>query len=441
MTASPAAGSDLVLERLSRLHPKVIDLTLDRVWRLLDLLGNPQERLPPVVHVAGTNGKGSTIATLRAMAEAQGLRVHVYTSPHLVRFHERVRIAGRLISEDDLIALLEECERVNGPEPITFFEITTVAALLAFTRTPADLLLLEVGLGGRLDATNVIPKPALSIITPVSMDHMAYLGDTLEKIAFEKAGILKADVPAVIAPQRPGALAVIEAQAAKVGAPLYRAGQEWDFAPTERGLRVGGQDYPGPSLVGAHQMMNAGTAVMAAEVLGESLPALAISATARAAGLREIDWPGRLQQVGAGALLAQIPRGWELWFDGGHNEEAGAVLGAQMEAWSDRPVHVIYGLLNSKAAADFLAPIASCATSLQAIAIPGEPNSLSAEEAAASAPGAVPRESVEAALACLPRGDGPARVLICGSLYLIGKLLAKNGALTGLTQGLSPAAT
>ncbi len=421
--AEPAAGSDRVLDRLTRLHPKIIDLTLDRVWRLLDLVGNPQDRLPPVVHVAGTNGKGSVIAGLRAMAEAAGLRVHVYTSPHLVRFHERIRLAGDLISEDELVALLEHCEAINGPDPITFFEVTTVAALLAFSRVPADLLLLEVGLGGRLDATNVIARPALSVITPVSLDHQQYLGESLEEIAFEKAGILKQQVPAVIAPQDPRALAVIERQAEAVGAPLLRAGREWHFGPEDDGLLFEGRHYPRPALRGAHQVENAATALAAAQALAAANPALTLDA---AAGLARMEWPARLQRLGPGAHTAKVPAGWEIWLDGGHNAAAGQVLGAELEGWTDRPTHIVYGLLNTKAAADFLAPLVPHAASLQAIAIPGEINSLTAEQAAAAAPGAVARASLDQALVALADKPGPARVLICGSLYLAGRVLGSH---------------
>src|SRR5882724_6549066 len=218
--------SDLILERLTRLHPKIIDLSLDRVARLLDTLGAPQRRLPPVVHVAGTNGKGSVVAYLRAMLEAAGARVHVYTSPHLVRFNERIRLAGRLVDETALAALLEECERVNGSEPITFFEITTAAAFLAFTRAPADVVLLETGLGGRLDATNLVERPLLTVLTPISFDHRQHLGDTLALIAGEKAGIMKAGVPAVVAPQPPEAAAVFAACAAALGLPLFHHNEE-----------------------------------------------------------------------------------------------------------------------------------------------------------------------------------------------------------------------
>ena len=424
-----AAASDLVLERLMRLHPKVIDLTLDRVWRLLDLMGNPQDSLPPVVHVAGTNGKGSVIAYLRAMLEAAGRRVHVYTSPHLVRFHERIRLAGALIAEPALVALLEECEAANGPDPITFFEITTVAALVAFARVPADVVLLEVGLGGRLDATNVVARPAATVITSVSMDHMQYLGDTLEQIAFEKAGILKQGVPAAIAPQDPRAGQVIARRAAEVGAILYRAGQEWDFEPAGESLLYNGRRFPRPALLGQHQYGNAATALAAASLLERARLGLGLDDTTLASGLLRAQWPARLQRLTRGPLVEALPPGSELWLDGGHNEDAGRVIAQQLDLWraaDPRPLHLVFGMLNTKAAQAFLAPLATRAASLQAVAIPGEANSLTAAEAAGKAPGVVPRGSLMEAIQALPR-EAPARVLICGSLYLAGRVLAEHG--------------
>ena len=264
MSAPP---SDLILERMMALHPKIIDLTLDRVWRLLDALGNPQNDLPPVIHLAGTNGKGSTQAMIRAGLEAAGKRVHAYTSPHLARFHERIRLAGTLITEDHLTEVLDECYAANDGETITYFEITTCAALLAMARTPADFTLLEVGLGGRLDATNVIETPALTIITPVSMDHEQYLGDTLAKIAGEKAGILKRGVPCIVGPQLAEAEEVIEAKARSLGAPLNAHGQHWHVG-SEAGRLVfqdetGLLDLPLPNLPGAHQIENSGAGLAA----------------------------------------------------------------------------------------------------------------------------------------------------------------------------------
>ncbi len=429
--------SDVILERLLHLHPKIIDLSLGRLERLLTLLGNPERSLPPVVHVAGTNGKGSCIAYLRAMAETAGLSVHVYSSPHLVRFHERIRLAGKLIDETRLSDLLERCEQANGGEPITFFEITTAAAFLAFSEEPADILLLEVGLGGRLDATNVVSHPALSIITPVSLDHMQYLGTTLESIAFEKAGILKPGVPAVIGPQPALAMETIARHAKTIAAPLHAYGSDWKIESHGEGLvfTCNGTEeiVPRPNLYGTHQAENAGVALMAARLLEKQ--GFEISASTRGLGLVSAEWPARLQHITDGALASLLPHGWELWLDGGHNESAGKALAATLGAWSDKPLHLIYGMLNTKAAGAFLAPLAKSAHNLQAVAIPGEPNSLSAEEAAtfareagfdATAFPSVPDALRALAKAAANRSEPPGRVLICGSLYLAGRVLALN---------------
>jgi dihydrofolate synthase/folylpolyglutamate synthase len=425
------AASDRVLARLGRLHPKLIDLSLGRVEGLLAALGDPQEQLPPVIHVAGTNGKGSTVATLRACLEAAGYRVHAYISPHLVRFHERIRLAGRLIEEDALLALLEECERVNCGAPITYFEITTVAALLAFARTAADVVLLETGLGGRLDATNVVRRPAATAITPISLDHQAFLGDTIAQIAGEKAGILKSGAPAVIAPQLPEAEAAIESRAAEVAAPLLRWRREWRCEAAGDGMCYRGPrwrlDLPLPSLRGAHQIVNAGTAIACLEQLGNfSLPPEAV-----AAGLRHIEWPARLQRLVRGPLVAMTPAGWELWLDGGHNPGAGAVLADAASGWRDRPLHLIVGMLKTKDAAGFLRPLAAFAERLVAVTIPGEENPLPAEAIADAARSvgipATTAPSTAAALAEIAASSPPGRVMICGSLHLAGTVLAENG--------------
>lgn len=426
MAGAPPAGrpgSDRVLERLMRLHPKIIDLSLDRMERILALLGHPERDLPPVVHVAGTNGKGSMIAYLRAMLEAAGRRVHVYTSPHLVRFHERVRLAGELISEDALTALLEECEEVNGGTPITYFEITTAAALLAYARTPADVLLLEVGLGGRLDATNVVERPALSVITSISVDHTQFLGEGIAQIAFEKAGILKPGVPAVSAPQAPAASAVLRARAAEVGAPY----EEIAYRPTPDGFELDGERFPPPVFLGRHQLENAALAVACAK----RLQGFGLDGTAIRRGLAEAVWPGRMQRLAGGRLAALLPEGWELWLDGGHNAAAGEALAGLLESWGDKPLALVYGMLGTKSAQGFLKPLARRARELHAVAIPGEPASLTAAEAAAAARDsgfeAEAAESVAAALRAIAAKGGPAkRVLICGSLYLAGRVLAEN---------------
>src|SRR5215208_3671348 len=429
--AAPPASSDRVLARLMQLHPKKIDLSLGRIERLLAALGNPQERLPPVVHVAGTNGKGSTIATLRACLEAAGYRVHVYTSPHLVRFHERIRVAGRLIDEDALLDVLEECERANGGEPITFFEITTAAAFVAFTRAPADAVLLETGLGGRLDATNVLRRPAATAITPISLDHQAFLGDTVAAIAGEKAGILKPHVPAVIGPQPEEAGAVIEARAADIEAPRFRWQTEWRCDPRGDGMRYEGVrwrlDLPLPSLPGPHQVANAGAAIACLEQLsGFAMPEHAI-----AAGLRRIDWPARLQRLRRGKLPDALPAGWELWLDGGHNPSAGAALADAARGWGGRPLYLVVGMLNTKDAAGFLAPLAPQVRALYALTIPREENAHPASQIAAAARSlgieAHETESVGSAFRAIIGREGPGRVLICGSLHLAGVVLAENG--------------
>lgn len=409
------------------LHPKIIDLTLDRVERLLAALDHPERRLPPVIHIAGTNGKGSTQAMIRAGMEAAGKTVHAYTSPHLARFHERIRLAGELISEPALTALLDECMVANGTAPITFFEITTCAAFLAFARTPADYTLLEVGLGGRLDATNVVASPALTIITPLSIDHQQYLGETLPEIAGEKAGILKRGVPCVVGPQPDDALAVIEARAARLGVPLLVHGQHWHVT-TERGRLIfqderGLLDLPRPNLPGPHQIENAGAALAALRHLG-------FDEAACEAAVTRADWPARMQRLRRGPLATSAPR-VELWLDGGHNPAGGQAVAATLAAMPARPTFLICGMLNTKDIVGYLTPLAAHATRLFAVAIPDEPNTLPAETtcAAARAAGisADTAPSVAAALATIVTQDPAARVLICGSLYLAGTVLRDNG--------------
>jgi dihydrofolate synthase / folylpolyglutamate synthase len=424
------------LARLGGLHPKRIDrvdsstLSLRRIERLLVVLGNPQNRLAPVIHVAGTNGKGSTVATLRACLEAGGYQVHAYTSPHLVRFNERIRVAGNIIGDADLAALLDEVERANDGGEITFFEVLTCVAFLAFARTPADFTLLEVGLGGRLDTTNVVQRPAVTAITPVSLDHQAFLGPTIAAIAGEKAGVLKTGTAAVIGPQVDEAEAVIEARAAAIGAPLYRWRQEWRCDPADGGMRYESPrwtlDLPLPSLPGAHQIANAGTAIACLEQLaGAELPREAI-----AGGLRLIEWPARLQLLTRGPLVDMMP-GWELWLDGGHNQSAGEMLGNVAAGWRDRPLDLVVGMLNTKDASGFLAPLAKHARALQAVTIPDEENPLPAGVIAetARALGIPAREasSVETALDGIREAGAPGRVLICGSLHFAGVVLRDNG--------------
>jgi dihydrofolate synthase/folylpolyglutamate synthase len=424
---------DAVLERLKGLHPKVIDLALDRIIDLLAALDHPERRLPPVVHVAGTNGKGSCLAYLRAIAEAAGRRVHVYTSPHLVRFAERIRLSGAIIDDSALLDILIECETKNGGGPITFFEITTAAAFLAFARHPADLCLLETGLGGRFDATNVIDRPALTLLTPISLDHQAFLGDTIAAIAGEKAGILKPGVPCLSAGQTPEALAVIAAEAEALGVPLFVEDRDWQVRRTSEGFRftMGRHDMtlPVPALPGPHQIHNAGLAVAAALMLRDYFD---IDSKSLAAGLRRVAWPARLQRLTRGPLVDRLPPETDLWLDGGHNPSAGQALARFMEsAWRDQPVDLVAGMLDTKDSQGFFAPLAPRVRRMKGVAIPGEAHSRTADEvcAAARAEGlaAEPAASVAAAVADLTRDGGVGHILICGSLYLAGTVLAENG--------------
>ena len=351
---------DAILARLLALHPKRIDLSLDRMWRLLEALGHPEGKLPPVIHVAGTNGKGSTIAFMRAMLEAAGARVHVYTSPNLVRLNERFRLGraggGVLVGDAELVEALAACERANGNAPITVFEMETAACFLLFSRHPADALLLEVGLGGRLDATNVVAEPLASVVTPVSIDHVDFLGDTLEKIAGEKAAIFKRGVPAVVGRQTEGPLSVIVQRAGEIGAPLHVAGQDW-VASEERGRLVyqdehGLLDLPSPRLFGRHQIDNAGTAIAALRAAGFKLAPAAYDK-----GLVRAEWPARMQRLAAGDLIAHAPAGSEVWLDGAHNPDGGRIVAgalADLEERVSRPVVLVVGMLASKDRVGFL---------------------------------------------------------------------------------------
>ncbi len=435
---------DPILDRLNGLHPKLIDLALDRIERLLAALGHPEEKLPPVVHIAGTNGKGSTLAYLRAMAEAAGMRVHVYTTPHLVRFNERIRLAGELIGDLEFAAALEECERANAGQPITFFEITTAAAFLAFARHPADLCLLETGLGGETDATNVVSRPALTLLTTISFDHQAYLGNTIAAIASAKAGIMKRGVTSIAAAQDADALDVFAARGAALEAPLLVEGRDWRVTPTADGLRVAYRgralDLPRPNLPGAHQVLNAGLATAAAlelnrlDILPRTLDDAAI-----AQGLTHADWPARMQRLVRGPLVDRLPAGWELWLDGAHNPAGAQTAAAMADAWAGEPnrlpLDLVVGILDTKDARGMFAPLAGRVRRMRTVTIPGAPHALSADALAtiAAANGLPARAagSVDAALCELVAAHGdanrPARVLICGSLYLAGAVLAENG--------------
>ena len=409
------------------LHPKIIDLTLDRIHRILAALGHPEKHLPPVIHLAGTNGKGSTQAMIRAGLEADGKKVHAYTSPHLARFHERIRLAGELISEEYLTEVLDECLRANGDVQITYFEITTAAALLAMSRTPADYTLLEVGLGGVLDATNVVETPRLCVITPISLDHQNFLGDTIEEIAGEKAGILKDGVYCVVGPQEDAAMAVIEAKAHKVGAALLKYGQDWHVWE-ENGRMVyqdqnGLLDLPLPVLIGAHQVQNAGAAIAALRALGKGEKICE-------AAITNATWPARMQRLKVGPLLGPAGQA-ELWLDGGHNPAGGAAVAETLGRLPSRPTYLICGMLNTKDVKGYLRHLAPVSAGLYGVSVPEQVATLSAEEtvAAAKAVGmeAQTADDCAAAIRDIVAKDPAARILICGSLYLAGVVLRENG--------------
>ncbi|QFU17936.1 bifunctional folylpolyglutamate synthase/dihydrofolate synthase [Microvirga thermotolerans] len=435
-------SSDALIARFLALHPKTIDLSLGRIQRLLADLGHPERRLPPVIHVAGTNGKGSTIAFMRAILESAGLAVHVYTSPHLVRFHERIRLGrfggGRYVEEDRLVEALRRCEKVNAGAPITVFEITTAAALLLYAEEPADVLLLEVGLGGRYDATNVIDAPAAAVVTSIGHDHAEYLGTTLEGIAREKAGIFKRGCPAVIAAQDyVAADETLRAEAERVGAAPILVGSQDFSVHEERGRLVyqdekGLLDLPLPRLVGRHQYINAGTAVAALRAAGFDR----FETSAFEAGLARAEWPGRLQRLSRGRLPEIAPQGCEIWLDGGHNPDGGRVLAAAMADRSetaDAPLVLVTGMLGTKDSEAFFRNFLGLAREVIAVPIAGQIAARPAEEVASIAAGVgltvSTKPSVEAALASLHDyvWDRPPRVLICGSLYLAGEVLAANG--------------
>jgi dihydrofolate synthase/folylpolyglutamate synthase len=439
---SPPLGELIV--RLSALHAKRIDLGLERMQGLLERLDHPERRLPPVIHIAGTNGKGSTIAYLRAILEAANLRVHVYTSPSLVRINECFRLGrtggGALVGDDELRSTLEHCERANAGAPITIFEIETAAAFCLFAQHPADVVLLEVGLGGRLDATNVIEAPLATVMAPVSMDHTEFLGQTLTAIAGEKAAIIKRQVPVICAEQFPEAMAVIEAQAERMRAPLHAACQQWHVSvecgrlvyQDDRGL----MDLAAPKLFGRHQFDNAGLAI--ATLRAQNL--FEIGTAAFEAGIVHAEWPARMQRLASGALLAQAPPGCEIWLDGGHNAEGGRVVAAalgDLEERVSRPLVVIVGMMANKDAAAFLANFAGLTRHIIAVQIPGRDNAMPPDRLADAARALGMRVetsgSVEAALRSLARlaYEVPPRILITGSLYLAGHVLAANGTLPG----------
>ncbi|MBR0932279.1 bifunctional folylpolyglutamate synthase/dihydrofolate synthase [Bradyrhizobium jicamae] len=436
--SQPSLGD--LIARVSALHPKRIDLSLDRMLALMARLDHPERRLPPVIHVAGTNGKGSTIAYMRAILEAAGLRVHVFTSPYLVRINECYRLGavggGKLVGDDELRATLEHCERLNAGQPVTIFEMETAVAFCLFAKHPADVTLLEVGLGGRLDSTNVVEAPLASVIAPLSMDHMEFLGDTLTAIAGEKAAIIKRNVPVISAEQAPEAMAVVEAQASRMRAPLHAAGQQWHVS-IERGRLVyqderGLMDLAAPKLFGRHQFDNAGLAIAALR----AIDAFKLGMSAFETGIVNAEWPARMQRLVSGALVCQGPQGSEVWLDGGHNAEGGRVAAAalgDLEERVSRPLVVIAGMMGNKDAGAFLANFAGLTRHIIAVPVPGRDNGMPPERLADAARALGMRveiaTGVDAALQRLATlaYEVPPRILITGSLYLAGPVLAANG--------------
>ena len=430
---------DRILERLLKLHPKLIDLSLSRLKKLLDSLGNPEENLPPIIHVAGTNGKGSTVATLAAIYKSAGYRVHIYTSPHLVRFTERIVVSGNEVSKNYLEELLIECEDANNGESITFFEITTAAAMLAFSRNPADLLLLEVGLGGRFDATNVIETPTLSVITPVSMDHQDFLGNTIDEIAFEKAGILKPSVPAIIGPQTNEALNVIKRRALELGSSAYIFGEDWNISPANNQLmfKIGSKSsiVPRPNLLGDHQIQNAGCALASIKLLNSQFP---VSPQEIDMGLVSINWPARLQKLKEGNFIENLLEDVEIWIDGGHNQDAAKAIASTLRDWRtaspEISIHMVFGALNNRCPQNFLQYFTNVIDTIRAVDIPGETNALSTLEIETAAREcglkAYPAKGISPAITdIISNSSGKRRILICGSLYLAGAVLRENNYL------------
>jgi len=432
----PDPRLQLILDRLTTYYPRAIDPNLERTFRLLDDLGNPHLKIPPALHVAGTNGKGSTVAFMRAIAEAEGLRCHVMTSPHLVHFNERIVIAGQEISTADLIKLIEEVEDVNSGQETTSFEIITAAGFLAFSRAHADISLIEVGMGGRFDATNVIPSPMASVITVISRDHMKFLGDTMDKIAREKAGIIKQGIPCIVGPQitaglSAGVMNVFEGVAHQFSAPLYRYGHEWSYDILEDGfvLYSGNKSYhlPKPNLCGGHQFGNAATAAITLLTLQDKLP---LSLSSFDKGLQSAKWPGRLQRLTKGSLVDMLPPHIELWIDGGHNDSGGMILAEHADLWAtkdNKPIHLILGMLNTKNPIEFANFLLPKVKSAQAITIPDQPLSLSADDLAAAL-NIMSATSVTNALEKIiaENGSASSRILITGSLYLMGWILKDN---------------
>lgn len=385
-----------------------------------------------MIHVAGTNGKGSVVAFMRAMAEAAGLKVHVYTSPHLIRFNERIRLAGELITDEALHGLLEECEAANGDDPITFFEMTTALAFLAFARAPADLVLLETGLGGRLDATNVVKRPAATALTPISIDHVGFLGDDIRGIAAEKADIMRKDVVCASSAQSLDVAEVIRTKADAHGAKLWMSGEDWSFqtGPDCVRIKTPKRDhvFEPAALTGWFQQANAAQAAAALDaVLGFSFENEEIQA-----GMASVEWPGRLVRLTRGPLVESLPDGWELWLDGGHNPGAAEVIAAEIATWTEKPICLVTGMINTKDADGYISPLVPHIAGLTAVTITGEDAALPADDVVGAAKragiDADTAEDFRAAVNAIPgKYPRPGRILIGGSLYLAGQVLQDHG--------------
>jgi len=430
-----AQKSDEILARLMQLHPKIIDLSLDRMEQILKKLGHPERRLPPVLHVSGTNGKGSLLAYLRAILEVAGFKIHVYTSPHLVRFAERIRLAGETIDETQLSDVLTFCEKANGPTPITYFEITTAAAFHAFAETPADILLLETGLGGRLDATNMVARPEVTAITPVSQDHAGFLGTDLGKIAGEKAGIMRPDVPVVIGPQSDIALAALKKKANGIGAVPYICGENWSFSTIDADWSYKGNGLSGvyslPALHGVHQTANAATALACLE----QLKGFDVTPADIKCGLQTVHWPARMQRLIQGPLVDMLPDHVEVWLDGGHNPAAAEQICksfAKMNEASAKPTYLIAGMLNTKDQTSFFAGLKPIIERGYCVPIDDETAATPENELAQLAQKAgldmVATSNLSSAVKALKPvvESSPCRLLIAGSLYLAGQILREN---------------
>ena len=423
--------SEKILKRLESLHPKQIDLSLNRIKILLKRLGNPERKLPPTIHVAGTNGKGSTLAFLRSIFEENNYKVHVYTSPHLINFNERIRLNSKIITNNFLIELLEECEFYNKNEPITFFEITTAAAYLAFSKISSDVLLLETGLGGRFDATNVITTTVCSVLTPISMDHMNFLGNSIKSITKEKVGIFKKNIPAVISKQNIESSAIINTESKRKNVKLYEFNKFWKVSqinPTNFNIQVGKENFsiPVPKLFGHHQLYNSGTAFTVSKV--QKTLKLRDDLTFR--GIKKTFWPARMQKLKNGNLKKIVGKNFELWLDGGHNKHASDMLRFNLDDWKESNLFLIFGMLSNKEPKEFLNEIIKYFENLYVLPVHGHEYVKSSclkkiyfnyKQKIKS------KTKVEFALEDIKNRYKEGKIIICGSLYLAGEILKKNG--------------